>query len=462
MKVSLQTAITAAALLSAAQPCLASSQHRHHHIGRRHSHSHTRPDNVTEAIELKTKELKARGLDTCKFPSGEGLVAVTPSGDNAGWAMSPDQPCTCGSYCPYACPPGQVMAQWKDGSSYATTERMAGGMFCGLDGKPVKPFTGKSLCVDGTGTVEAVNKVGKVVSFCQTVLPGNEDILIPNDVSDTLTLAVPDPSYWDSTASHFYINPPGVDSDKGCHWGDSSQPIGNWAPYVAGANTDSAGLTYTKLGLNPIWQGSDLFGTKPTFGLKIECPSGGCNGLPCAIDGNGVTSDLKATGAGGSDFCVVTVPKGGKANIVVYNLDGSSASSTSSFYQFDLLKADNFKHVLDYFYILLFIVIVAIIDFDFFFVFIFVRIFKAFFDYILCLQLNEQLSEDHIVKCISLWSRGPASTATALSGSTDGSGGSSVGSAVPSESSKSESSAAQGNGAIAGLIVAIIAAACIL
>ncbi|KAI1115255.1 hypothetical protein F5Y14DRAFT_141039 [Nemania sp. NC0429] len=147
-------------------------------------------------------------------------------------------------------------------------------------------------------------------------------MIIPTDVYDSATLAVPDPSYWDSTASHFYINAPGVSSDEGCHWGDDTKPIGNWAPYVAGANVDGSGNTFVKLGLNPVWQDSGLFSTKPTFGLKIEC-DGNCNGLPCEIDGGGVVSNNKATGAGGSDFCVVTVSKGGKANIVVYNLDGS-------------------------------------------------------------------------------------------------------------------------------------------
>lgn len=48
----------------------------------------------------------------CQFPTDAGLVAVTPKAMNAGWAMSPDQPCKPDSYCPYACPPGQVMAQW--------------------------------------------------------------------------------------------------------------------------------------------------------------------------------------------------------------------------------------------------------------------------------------------------------------------------------------------------------------
>ncbi|KAK9420661.1 hypothetical protein SUNI508_00752 [Seiridium unicorne] len=487
MKFSVQTAASLVALLVAAQPCLASSKHRHLHVGRRHSHSDTSNNDTTEV------ELKARGSDTCVFPSGEGLVAITPNSDNAGWAMSPDQPCKCGSYCPYACPPGQVMNQWKDGSTYATTDRMAGGLFCGLDGKPVKPFDGKPLCVDGTGTVDAVNKVGEVVSFCQTVLPGNEDILIPNDVHDTLTLAVPDTSYWQSTASHFYINPPGVNSDKGCHWGDESQPVGNWAPFVAGANTDSSGLTYVKVGTNPIWQGCDLYGTKPTFGLKIECTSGDCVGLPCAVDGSGVTSDLKSTGAGGSDFCVVTVPKGGKANIVVYNLDGSSGSvtsskpassstaqpttssppsttstststtsskpsttststtstssssssssssvastsssssskpsSTSSSAQSSTSSSA-----------------------------------KTTSSSVSAYGIGGIFQENGTTTSSFSWT-GPSSTATGISGTSGGSSESKAGSAAPSESSKSESSAAQGNGAIAGLVVAIVAAACIL
>jgi len=56
----------------------------------------------------------------CAFPSDAGLVAVTPSSSNGGWAMSPDQPCTPGNYCPYACPPGQISMQWDpDATSYS-------------------------------------------------------------------------------------------------------------------------------------------------------------------------------------------------------------------------------------------------------------------------------------------------------------------------------------------------------
>ncbi|EMR71643.1 putative sun domain protein [Eutypa lata UCREL1] len=142
-------------------------------------------------------------------------------------------------------------------------------------------------------------------------------MIIPTDVFDTATIAVPGMSYWDATAAHYYINAPGIGSDEGCKWGDSSQPIGNWSPFVAGANTVADGSTYVKVGLNPVWQESSLSGTKPDFGLEIECPNDDCNGIPCKVDGSGVVSDNEASGAGGSPFCVVTVPKGSKANVVV-------------------------------------------------------------------------------------------------------------------------------------------------
>lgn len=127
------------------------------------------------------------------------------------------------------------------------------------------------------------------------------------------------------------MNAPGVSSSEGCIWGDPSRPIGNWSPYVAGANTVSNGDTYVKLAWNPIYIGCDLAKEKPNFGLKVECPGGGCNGLPCAInpaehDVGGLESPVKATGVGGANFCVVTVPKGKSANIVVFNTDGSGGS----------------------------------------------------------------------------------------------------------------------------------------
>lgn len=76
-----------------------------------------------------------------------------------------------------------------------------GGLYCDKSGNIKKPFPDKPNCVPGTGAVKAVNKCGKKMSFCQTVLPGREDMIIPTLVSDSATLAVPGPSYWGSTAA---------------------------------------------------------------------------------------------------------------------------------------------------------------------------------------------------------------------------------------------------------------------
>ena len=307
-------------LLSAG--CEASHSHRHLHQHYENQHTHLHVRHTDQAAEPSIEK-----RSTCAFPGDEdpNLVAVTPDKKNAGWAMSPDQECTKDSYCPYACKPGMVMAQWDPDSTYDYPSSMNGGLYCDKNGEIKKPFSNKPYCVDGTGTVKAVNKAGKEMSWCQTVLPGNEAMLIPTIVSDMATIAVPDTSYWCETAAHFYINPPGS-SEQDCVWGDDTKSIGNWSPFVAGANTDSDGNTFVKLGWNPIYESSVLKSRKIDFGVKVECPDGGCNGLPCGIDpskgGGLVDSLLSASGAGDSDFCVVTVPKGSTAHIVAYTPGG--------------------------------------------------------------------------------------------------------------------------------------------
>lgn len=168
------------------------------------------------------------------------------------------------------------------------------------------------------------NEAGSVVSFCQTVLPGNEAMLIPTEVYDTATLANPGTDYWCKTAAHFYINPPGVSAADACVWGSNQRDVGNWSPYVAGTNTDDNGQTFIKLGWNPIYlePTTPFRNQMPDWGVRIECPDGGCNGLPCEISprDNWVNQmkGSKSNGAGGGSFCVVTVPKGSTANFVVY------------------------------------------------------------------------------------------------------------------------------------------------
>ncbi|TVY39543.1 Uncharacterized protein LSUB1_G004866 [Lachnellula subtilissima] len=329
----IQKAIGAAVLLLSV-PCDAKHGHGLSHLGglrTRHNHQHKR--HASPNVESIEDGLEKRG--TCQFPTNAGMVSV-PGASNGGWAMSPDQSCTPGNYCPYACPPGKVMAQWdKSATSYTYPLSMNGGAYCDNNGQIQKPFTDNDWCVDGTGTVSVQNSCGSGVSFCQTVLPGNEAMLIPTYVEDHAVLAVPDTTYWCETAAHYYVNPPGIGTSDACIWGSDSNPHGNWSPYVSGANTDSSGNTFVKLDWNPIFIASELAGTTPTFGLNITCPGGGCNGLPCSIDPSvnkpgTVTSSDSSTGAGGTSFCVATVPKGGKAVIVVFEVGGSGSGSGSS------------------------------------------------------------------------------------------------------------------------------------
>ncbi|KAF8421476.1 hypothetical protein EV426DRAFT_536422 [Tirmania nivea] len=279
----------------------------------------------------KKNNLVKRG--ECQFPTDKGMVSVTPDAHNAGWAMSPDQPCKPGMYCPYACPPGQLMAQWDPkATSYSYPESMNGGLYCNDDGEIEIPFPDKPMCYDGTGAYKVKNLSGASVAICQTVLPGNEAMLIPTVVDSTATLAVPDTSYWCKTAAHFYINPPGVSATDGCIWGSKDKPHGNWTPYVAGANELNSGETFVKIGWNPIYIEPDVpFRTeRPDYGIRIEC-DGKCGGLPCEIDPAihdvNEVSQMKGAGAGGANFCVVSVPKGSSANLVIFKVGGGSGDS---------------------------------------------------------------------------------------------------------------------------------------
>ncbi|KAK9466324.1 hypothetical protein V1512DRAFT_240246 [Lipomyces arxii] len=292
----------------------------HSHSFAKRSHSH----NVHNLTKRAT---------TCAFPTDDGLVSVTSGSSNGGWAMSPDQQCTSGMYCPYACPPGQLMAQWDpEATSYTYPQSQYGGLYCNDDGTVSKPFPDKGYCYDGTGSVSATSSAGNV-AFCQTVLPGNEAMLIPTDVgSGSTTLAVPDPSYWAGTAAHYYVNPPGVSTEDGCVWGSTSNPWGNWSPYVAGANADSSGITYVKLGWNPVYlePATPFKDTMPNWGVQISCPDGGCSGLPCGIDPSvhGVNEcyNQASGGAGGASFCVVGVQAGKSATIEVFQPGGSGST----------------------------------------------------------------------------------------------------------------------------------------
>ena len=162
-------------------------------------------------------------------------------------------------------------------------------------------------------------------------------MIIPNLVGGNshLTLAVPDPSYWCSTAAEYYINIPGYGTDTACVWGDGSGPYGNWAPFVAGANQVSDGSTFVMVGINPIYccQANSFPVNDPGFAIRIDCPDGNCNGMPCecnpsTMGPNSCTGG--SVGAGGAEFCIVTVPRGGTANLVIFSTSNGSVVSNSS------------------------------------------------------------------------------------------------------------------------------------
>lgn len=281
---------------------------------------------------------KRSSSGTCQFiANGAGVVAVNEGGLNKGYAMHSDQACTYSSWCPYACEPGMLMAQFD--SSVTTYEgypsSMRGGIYCSSSGEIQLKNQGKGYCYNGKGTVSVNNQVSSNVAFCQTVLPGNEEMLIPTNVGSgsSQVLAVPGTEYWAKTAAHYYINPPGVSTSDGCVWGSTAHPWGNWAPYVAGANMDDSGDTFVKIGWNPVYfeDSSPYKNTKPSFGISITCSDGDCEGLPCSIDPSKVGLN-KVTGPDGteSNFCVVTAKNNNKAVINVFQAGSGGSSGGSS------------------------------------------------------------------------------------------------------------------------------------
>lgn len=93
------------------------------------------------------------------------------------------------------------------GVDACTNKGQNGGLYCDKGGVATKPFPDRPLCVEGTGAVQAVNKAGKTVAFCQTTLPGDEAMVIPTAVDGTVTIAVPGPNYWAATASQYVLFP---------------------------------------------------------------------------------------------------------------------------------------------------------------------------------------------------------------------------------------------------------------
>lgn len=116
----LQAACGAAALFLSAQPAAATHSHRHAHnrLGKKHTHGHGQ-----SLVELVGAPKAVEKRTTCSLPDHPDLVRIAGA-DNNGFAMSPDQPCDSGKYCPFACVPGKVMAQWEPNSTYTYPQSM--------------------------------------------------------------------------------------------------------------------------------------------------------------------------------------------------------------------------------------------------------------------------------------------------------------------------------------------------
>lgn len=280
----------------------------------------------------------AKGL-TAEFPDGELSCDTFPSDYGAvaldylglgGWsgvqyvsivdalvssittAVS-GEGCKDGAMCSYACPAGYQKAQWP--STQGSTGQSVGGLEC-KNGKLhlTNKKLSKSLCIEGTGGVEVLNKMTQDVAICRTDYPGTESETIPlaalaNGGSQPLTCPnAANYFVWEgkSTSAQYYLNNKGVSTEKGCQWGDGSENIGNWAPMNLGVGY-SAGATWLS-----------MFKNEPTTDADLDFAVG--------IKGDGVTADCMYDGKGNfydsngkvnsGNGCTTSFSPGGSATYV--------------------------------------------------------------------------------------------------------------------------------------------------
>lgn len=191
--------------------------------------------------------------------------------------------CTSGAMCSYACPPGYQKSQWP--TTQGATGQSVGGLECKNGKLHLTNPNYKTLCIEGTGGVHVRNQLGDQVAVCRTDYPGTESETIPlNALSgETHPLTCPDGnSYfkWEgkTTSAQYYVNNKGVSYQKGCQWGDGSEPIGNWAPMNLGVGY-SAGSTWLSMFKNEPTTDANL-----DFKIKLVGDDLSDN---CRYDGNG-------------------------------------------------------------------------------------------------------------------------------------------------------------------------------
>ncbi|KAJ1662659.1 hypothetical protein IW140_005579 [Coemansia sp. RSA 1813] len=248
------------------------------------------------------------------YNNADKVVPITPNEKNGGWAMSPDQVCKPGTWCPYACESGYYAAQYDPAALlYNGAGSMNGGLYADANGVLTKPNSGKAFCEPGMFNAYIKNTLGQSVSACQTVYPGNEAMLIPTVAQGgggTMPLNVVPNTYWLGTSAQFYVNLAGSTAAQ-CIWGTAASPIGNWGAFIFGAGQGKDGNTYISVQYNPLYLSAGFKATD-TYNVKIECVSGSCNfptGGECKCEQGKCSVD---------NGCTVTLTGDAKANFVLY------------------------------------------------------------------------------------------------------------------------------------------------
>ncbi|OAA68614.1 sun domain containing protein [Niveomyces insectorum RCEF 264] len=267
-----------------------------------------------------------------QFPSAYGAVAVDWVGLD-GWASiqttgswSPGtlisditEPvsggCVPGSFCSYACAPGQTKTQWPPTSQGATGQSI-GGLWCNSNGflELTNPAF-STLCMAGLGGITVQNQLSDVACVCGTNYPGNEMMNVPlvtepGQAYPLTNLNAKTAYQWQGkyTSGQFYVNNAGVTVDEACVWTSSQYPdsAGNWAPVNIGAGTDINGVTYLS-----------IFANQPTSTaqLDFDIEITGDVSAPCYLKSGSYY--------GGGNGCTTAITSGGSATIV-FKASGSS------------------------------------------------------------------------------------------------------------------------------------------
>jgi SUN family beta-glucosidase len=250
----------------------------------------------------------AVAIDYLNMGGWTGLQSVTISGSEVTNIVTgvSGQSCSEGMMCSYACPPGYQKTQWP--STQGSTGQSVGGLSCsGGMLHLTNSALSSSLCMEGTGNVQATNNAGGVVSICRTDYPGTESETIPTvvEAGETQPLTCPDASnyyMWEgkSTSAQYYLNPPGYGASQACQWGSPGSPLGNYAPINFGVGA-SGGTTWLSIQANTPTTNAVYPGTVEIQGnlsgsCKYEngqyCSDSGCNSAGCTVSCLCFPSDL--------------------------------------------------------------------------------------------------------------------------------------------------------------------------